>query len=136
MKTTRELEHQIRSSKGPSVLQSEDFSAPTLRDYLRELLAARDLTPGEAIQLCNLDRGYGYQMFNGIRRPTREMLLTLSIQLQLTEREAQRLLKLAGRPALYARSRRDAAVLYCLSHRLTPAESEELLHEVEAAPGE
>ncbi len=86
------------------------------------------MTVIQAIQCCNLDRSYGYQLFNGTRRPTRDVLLTLAIQLGLSEAETQRLLKLAGRPVLYARNRRDAAVLYCLSHKLSPAEAEELIN--------
>lgn len=124
---TNELEQKIRSGKDPSVLDSGDLSAPELSDYLRSVLEEHDMTVIQAIQCCNLDRSYGYQMFNGTRRPTRDVLLTLAIQLGLSEEETQRLLKLAGRPVLYARNRRDAAVLYCLSHRLSPAEAEDLI---------
>lgn len=134
MKTTRELEHRIRAGKEPALLAAEEFVPPALSDYLRELLAQRGMTTAEAIQRCNLDRSYGYQLFNGTRRPTRNMLLTLSLHLRLTEREAQRLLKLAGRPVLYARNRRDAAILYSLSHRLSHAEAEELLSGLEVEP--
>lgn len=130
MKGTAELEHKIRSGETPSVLLDGDFDAPELADYLRGLLEERGLTVGQAVRLCNLDRSYGYQMFNGTRRPTRAALLTLAIRLELGEEEAQRLLKLAGRPVLYARNRRDAAVLYCLSHRLPPEEAGELMSEM------
>ena len=131
MKTTRELEHRIRSAKTPDVLSSPGFEPLDLTACLRRILEEHSITVGEAIQRCNLDRSYGYQLFNGTRRPTRDMLLTLSIHLGLAEEEVQRLLKLAGRPVLYARNRRDAAILYCLSHRLPPAEAEELLHGLE-----
>lgn len=134
MKTTHELEQKIRSGKDPSLLDGGDFSLPELSDYLHTILKAHDMTVIQAIQRCNLDRSYGYQLFNGTRRPTRDMLLTLAIHLGLTERETQRLLKLAGRPVLYARNRRDAAVLYCLSHRLSHAETEELLNGLEVEP--
>ena len=59
------------------------------------------------------------------------LLLTLALRLGLTEEETQRLLKLAGRPVLYARNRRDAALLYGLNHRLSLAETEELLGSLE-----
>ncbi|MDE7220464.1 MAG: helix-turn-helix domain-containing protein [Oscillospiraceae bacterium] len=134
MKTTRELEHKIRVSKDASVLADADFNMPELSGYLRELLRERGLTAGEAIRRCNLDRSYGYQLFNGTRRPTRDMLLVLSFQLRLGEQQAQRLLKLAGRPVLYARNRRDAALLYGLGHRLTLAQAEELLASLEEVP--
>ncbi len=127
MRPTHELEQEIRSSKDQSVLNSADFSAPELSDYLHTILKDHGMTVIQAIRCCNLDRSYGYQMFNGTRRPPRDVLLTLAIRLGLTEAEVQRLLKLAGKPVLYARNRRDAAILYCLSHRLTLTEAEELL---------
>lgn len=127
MKTTRELEHKIRSCKEPGGLLRGEWEEMTLTGYLHDLLEQRKLTVGEVIQRCNLDRSYGYQLFNGTRRPTRDVLLHLAVQLRLSETEAQRLLKLAGRPVLYARNRRDAALLYSFSHRLTPAQTAELL---------
>lgn len=134
MKTTRELEQKIRSCKDASALAGPDFDTPELTEYLRQLLNERHITVGEIIQRCNLDRGYGYQLFNGTRRPTRDMLLVLSFQLRLSEKQTQRLLKLAGRPALYVRNRRDAALLYAINRRLTLDETEELLSELGVEP--
>lgn len=128
MKTTRELEHSIRSCKDPSaLLEQEELS---LTEYLRILLDQRSLSVIEVIRRCNLERSYGYQLFNGTRRPTRDILLTMALQLELSEVETQRILKLAGRPVLYARNRRDAAILYSISHHLTPVQTEELLSEL------
>lgn len=129
--TTLELENRIRTSGDPEILRGGEFDGMELTDYLHRLLEDRQLDVRAVIQRCNLDRSYGYQLFNGTRRPTRDTLLTLAVHLALTEEETQRLLKLAGRPVLYARNRRDAALLYCISHRLTPAQCEELLAELE-----
>lgn len=127
MKTTQELEQQIRRSPAPVILRDPAFGGADLTAYLRGLLEARGRSVQDIILRCNLDRSYGYQLFNGTRTPTRDFLLLLSVVLQLPEEEAQRLLKLAGRPALYPRNRRDAAVLYALSHRLSLDEANALL---------
>ena len=127
MISTQELEHQIRESKEPSVLAGDAFSAPDLAVYLGELLRSHGVTVQDVVVGCNLDRSYGYQLFNGTRRPTRDFLLRLALLLHLPEEETQRLLKIAGRQPLYARSRRDAAVLYALTHGLTAEETGELL---------
>ncbi|MGN1004514.1 MAG: helix-turn-helix domain-containing protein [Oscillospiraceae bacterium] len=124
---TKELEHQIRESSEPSVLAGDAFSAPDLSAYLRDLLHSHGFTVQDVVVGCNLDRSYGYQLFNGTRRPTRDFLLRLALLLHLPEEETQRLLKIAGRQPLYARSRRDAAVLYALTHGLTAEETGELL---------
>lgn len=129
--TTLELENRIRTSGDPEILRGGEFDGMELTDYLHRLLEDRQLDVRVVIQRCNLDRSYGYQLFNGTRRPTRDTLLTLAVHLALTEEETQRLLKLAGRPVLYARNRRDAALLYCISHRLTPTQCEGLLAELE-----
>ena len=127
MRSTQELEHQIRQSTDPSLLRGDAFSAPSLAVYLNELLRRRGLTVRDVVIGCNLDRSYAYQLFNGTRRPTRNFLLRLALLLRLREEETQRLLKIAGRPPLYARSRRDAAVLYALTHGLTAEAAQDLM---------
>lgn len=111
-------------------MKGDAFSAPSLAAYLGELLHSRCLTVQDVVVGCNLDRSYGYQLFNGTRKPTRNFLLRLALLLRLSENEAQRLLKIAERRPLYARNRRDAAVLYGLTHRLTEDETQELLAEL------
>ena len=83
MKTTHELEHQIRSGKDPAMLDGGEFSPPPLPEYLHTILKEHDMTVIQAIQRCNLDRSYGYQLFNGTRRPTRDFLLLLALSLSL-----------------------------------------------------
>lgn len=134
MKTTSELEHNIRSAAGPDVLMEQESDQLSLTSYLHMLLERRGLSVGSVIRQCSLDRSYGYQLFNGTRRPTRDMLVALALQLEFTEEETQRLLKLAGRPVLYARNKRDAALLYSLTHRLTLAQAEELMAGSEVSP--
>ena len=128
--STKELEHQIRESWEPSLLTGDVFSIPDLLVYLTDLLHQRGLTVQDVVVGCNLDRSYGYQLFNGTRRPTRNFLLRLALLLRLSDEEAQRLLNIAGRQPLYVRRRRDAAVLYALSHGLTVEETEELLEDI------
>jgi len=130
MKSTKALQHMIQSSDSPAVLIGEEFDPLKLSEYLQDLLRRRNIPVKDIIRRCNLDRSYGYQLFNGTRRPTRDVLMVLSLELGLKEREAQRLLQIAGRSPLYARCRRDAAVLYGLSHRLSTSEVHELLLEL------
>ena len=127
MRTTKELEHEIRTSSTPAALAGDDFHVPSPEAYLNGLLQKHGLTVQDIIVGCNLDRSYAYQLFNGTRTPTRNFLLRLALLLKLTEAEAQQLLKIAGRQPLYARNRRDAAVLYGLTHGLTAEETEDLL---------
>ena len=130
MKSTRELEHQIRESTTAQALAGADYAMPSLPIYLSSLLHRHRLTVQDVVVRCNLDRSYAYQLFNGTRRPSRGFLLRLALLLKLGEDETQRLLKIAGRQPLYARSRRDAAVLYGLTHDLTEEAVQDLLAEL------
>lgn len=127
MKTTDELHSAIRASETPALLAGAEFARPELRSTLSRLLEERGWRAADAIRACYLERSYGYQMFNGTRPPTRNFLLRLALALELGEEETQRLLRRAGRPELYPRSRYDAAVLYGLTHRLSMEETDELL---------
>lgn len=127
MKSTDELHSAIRASETPALLAGAEFARPELSNTLSRLLEERGWRAADAIRACYLERSYGYQMFNGTRPPTRNFLLRLALALELGEEEAQRLLRRAGRPELYPRSRADAAVLYGLTHRLSLEETDELL---------
>ena len=130
MKPTGELEHEIIDSAGPRLLAGQEFSPPGAADYLGELLRRYGVSVKDIIRRCNLERSYGYQLFNGTRRPTRDVLMVLSLELGLSGEETRRLFELTGRAPLYARRRRDAAGLDGLSHGLSPADVHELLLEL------
>ena len=131
MTSTGELEHQIRMSETPAVLIEKSYESPGIVVYINNLLYERSLTVQDVIVGCNLSRSYAYQLLNGNRAPTKSFLLKLAFMLKLPETEAQRLLKIAGRHPLYARNRRDAAILYGLSHGMTADETEGLLRSLD-----
>lgn len=133
MKTTEELSRMIRRGSQERLAGAE-FETPTPGEYLRELLQARELSTRSVIRRCNLDRSYCYQLLNGTRVPSRELIVRLALELRFTEAETQRLLKLAQRPVLYARNRRDAAVLYGLTHGLGADQVNALLRDLGEEP--
>lgn len=130
MKSTKALENEIQDSTDYGLLKGEDFSLPKWADYMSGLLWQRNLQVKDMIFRCNLERGYGYQIFNGIRPPTRDILMILALILELDVQEARRMFELAGRAPLYARCRRDAAVLFGLSHKMSEVDVHELLLEL------
>lgn len=130
MKSTKELENDIQESADFGLLKGEDFSPPKWTDYMNGLLQQRELRVKDVIFRCNLERSYGYQIFNGARRPTRDTLMILALILGLDAQETRRMFELAGRAPLYARCRRDAAVLFGLSHQMSESDVHELLLEL------
>lgn len=130
MKSTGMLEHEILDSVDCGLLSGEDFLLPKWTDYMQGILQERNLRVKDVIFRCNLERSYGYQIFNGTRRPTRDILMVLALVLGLDTGETKRMFELAGRAPLYARCRRDAAVLYGLTHGMTETDVHELLLEL------
>lgn len=86
----------------------------TLSDYLMQLLKQKKLKRARVIQDSGLEKAYVYQIFKGEKRPSRDKLIALAFGLHLNIEETQRMLKLGGCSELYARTKRDALILFCI----------------------
>ncbi len=119
------------------------FKSPDLETYLQEnashlcvpsfhtLLSSfceqRGAIPSRVIEQAQIERTYGYQLFNGTRSPSRDKVLQLAIGLGLNADETQQLLRAAGRSPLYPRLKRDAVILYGLRKKLSLLAVQEIL---------
>lgn len=117
MKTAKILE-ELENNKDYDERMIVDNAPPKLHDLLNDYLETEKLTKAEAIRRLNVDRNYGYQMFNGKRIPTRNMLIRLALMLKLDIEQTDYLLKLAGKPMLYVRNVVDARVFYSIKHKM------------------
>ena len=116
----KELDTYLETHTKPD--DSMDF-AGCFQHYLK----IRDLKKADVIRAAQLDRTYAYQILNGIRKPNRDKILALCIAAGLTLRETQRCLECAGEGILYARSSRDAIVIYGIEHHMDVMRINELL---------
>ena len=119
-----------------SYLDSTDASLPPVSTpaYLSQLLKEHKLTKRTVIQEAGLERSTGYMIFLGKRNPKRNTLLSIALAMQLTLQETQRLLKIAQRGELDPKSRRDAAIVYCIHHHLKPIDAGILLDQIGEEP--
>ena len=117
-----------------NTLMKRLFKAADLEDYLQgnenQLMTTgfqallksycdrRKLLPARVIEQAQIERTYGHQLFNGTRRPSRDKVLQLAIGLSLSVEETQRLLRAAGKSALYPRLKRDAVILFGIQRKL------------------
>lgn len=69
----------------------------------------------------------GYQIFSGVRNPSRDSLIAICIAMRLELAEAQNLLKYAGFGQLYARNVRDSVLIHGICKKLTVPQINELL---------
>ena len=101
----------------------------TLPDYLKRLCNERGLVAARVISEAQIERSYGYQIFRGIRKPSRDKILQLAFGMHLNIEETTKLLRIAGRSPLYPRLKRDAIIAYCLKEQLSVYETQEYLGE-------
>lgn len=95
-------------------LDSHQLGEPSLPDYLNALLAEKNLKRAQVVRMANLNETFGYQIFMGMRNPSRNKLLQIAFAMALTLRETNRMLKAGGVSSLYSKSRRDAIIIFCL----------------------
>ena len=131
MRTTRELFTNIRRMASPKELDKEDFDDVDFPAYLQNVMNERGIKPSDLIVQMNMEKSYFYQILKGRRAPGREFLIHLSFLLKLNLDETQRLLKMANRQPLYPRLKKDAAVIYGITHKMDYEEYEELLQSLE-----
>lgn len=131
------------NEKNTDTLQQELMSTNNLDHFLTENDASfRDVPLQEAIQRIFDEKGmskaqlakqsgisevYLHQLFSGRRFPSRSRLLCLCFGLGATVDEAQSLLQQARHAPLYSRDRRDAIIIFALSHHMTLFEANDKL---------
>ena len=129
LRTSELLRRLFRTTSFDRFLQEEgdSVSMPPFHEYLCRLCGERGEVREHVIRRADIERTYGHQIFRGIRQPSRDKVLQLAFGFRLNPEEAQRLLIAAQKRQLYPKLRRDAAILYGLSHRLAITEVQELL---------
>lgn len=129
MKNTGDLIEQLKNRRKDDLdfLKEKEYECPKLCYYLADLLYSHGMTSAEYIAIMNLDRSYGYQLLNGRRNPSRELLIRTAILLKQNLEETQRLLKIGNREVLYPRVRKDAIAIFAIEKGLSLPEYQELI---------
>ncbi len=94
-------------------------SAPSLADLLNQYLAEKNLVRSKVVSQAQINNTFGYQIFTGARQASRDKILALAFAMRLDLRETNRLLQAGGANNLYAKSRRDAIIIFCIDHEYT-----------------
>lgn len=115
---TTELEEKLNNPGAFDEITIEDNAPPELTDVLSKYINEKKMNKADIIRILNVDRNYGYQMFNGTRVPTRNCLIQISLILKLDTDQLGYLLRLAGKSQLYVRNVVDARVFYAVKHHM------------------
>lgn len=134
-KNTGQLLQELMDSNDLNRVLSENdtsFREDSLKDALQRLFDARDISKATLAKNSGISEVYLHQVFSGRRSPSRNRLLCLCFGLRAEVEEAQRLLQHAHHAPLYPLDRRDAILIYGLSHGLTLPEVNDALFNANA----
>ena len=112
-KLTEELLNELLDV--PSIdgyIREHDFAAPSLSDYLKQLLQEKGLERSRVVRMADLNETFGYQIFTGARHPSRNKVLQIAFAMALTLKETNRALTAAGANVLNCKDRRDAIIIF------------------------
>lgn len=135
-KSTDELNKLLPKMPIKKYLSENDasFNKMTLPQMLESILKSNGISQVNAIKAANLERTFGYQIFKGIKQPSRDTLIKICIGMKAnTEQTRALLLKLKAAP-LYSKDKRDSVILYGIMHKLNLSEINELLYDNNLKP--
>ena len=133
-KTTEDLlKTLLRTDEYSQFQELKDNGIVSLAEHLDALLDQKETSKAEVIYRARLDTVYGYQIFNGTRKPSRDKLLQLAFGFPLTYKETLTLLRIAGVGSLYVRRRRDSIIIFALNKGFSIEHLNELLEQEDEA---
>ena len=121
-KDTNDLQKELTSAPDLSRFLSENeehFINENFADLLQALFQKSGLSKAALAKRAGTSKVYLYQIFSGDRTPSRDRTICLCFGLSATLEETQELLKHSGLAQLYAKDRRDAIIIYGLSHAMS-----------------
>ena len=133
-KTTEDLlKTLLRTDEYSQFQELKDNGVVSLAEHLDALLDQKETSKAEVIYRAGLDTVYGYQIFNGTRKPSRDKLLQLAFGFPLTYKETLTLLRIAGVGSLYVHRRRDSIIIFALNKGFSLEQLNELLEQEDEA---
>jgi len=131
LKTTQELLHHLKDTDDIQKYldaNSGELINETTENYLAGLLETKRLKISDVARLSG-QGDYVYKVFGGSRKASRDILLAISVGMNLSLPEAQLLLRVAREVQLDPRNRRDSVVIYALGNSLAIDKANEVLYD-------
>lgn len=126
---TEELFQDLLSSPCPKAFVDKNrISHRSLSEYLQQLLEEKNLERSKVVREAGINETFGYQIFKGTRKASRNKILQLAFAMHLSLRETDRLLQAAGLNELYCKTRRDAIIIFCVQKGYSLQKTDEELY--------
>lgn len=118
-KDTDQLQQELMESPDlQRFLQENDgmFKERDLAALLDQFLEKKQITKAELAKRAGMSEVYLYQLYTGRRFPSRSRMLSLCLGASATLEETQGILRQCGFATLYPANRRDAIIIYGITH--------------------
>ena len=129
---TQELLNRLETEDDIALFFKEnegEFLTIDLRELLNELVAHKELKLSDIVRKSG-QGDYVYKIFNGDRKPSRDILIGIAIGMNLTFKETQFVLRIAKQAALDPRDKRDSILIYSINTGLEYPKVNDLLSEM------
>lgn len=136
MKQTSDLINELNSTSSiDQYLKANEnvVHNPPVSAYLCALVESKGLSKSQILKNANINAIYGYQIFAGKRKASRNKLINLCIGAEFVLEEINEVLRLAEFSPLHPKSIRDSIIIFGINNNYTIYQiNEELyLHEQE-----
>lgn len=131
-KETKEMLEQLKAAESLDGYLRENEGQlidGTIREQLEAALRETGFTKAEVLRRAEINDIYGYQLFAGTRKPSRDKLIALCIGMSLTLDRTQTLLKVTGFAPLYAKNKRDSILIFGIQNKQTVFELNTALYD-------
>lgn len=122
------LNNIVNSRRVESLLAKDADNEKDLGSYLTAKLAEKGLRKSEVIKAAQLNETFGYQIFSGSRKPSRNYIIALGLAMGLDVHDLRLALCHGDAGDLYAKNRRDAIIIFCASHGYSLVQTDEELY--------
>lgn len=135
-KTTGELLKLLKSNTLDSYLSDNagEFAESPMCSYINAVIEEKNLKKSDIIKKSGIQTNYAYQILSGLKKPSRDKLLSLCIGMNLTSDEAQTLLKHCGYSPLYPRNKRDCIIISALESHISVVKCNIILDDYNLSP--
>lgn len=127
---TDNLLKELKNSKDIQAFfdENEDkFIKETPLSFLNHIIDTKNMTVARVAKISGSTE-YVYKIFNGTRKPSRNILLAIAFGAELSFEETQLLLRISKQAVLDSRDKRDSIIIYGLINHLSIYEVDDLLY--------
>lgn len=107
----------------------ESFIKKNAKKHWENLLKKSEMTKSDIINKSDIGYTYFYDIIRGEKCPSRDKIVRLILSMNLSLDECQNTLKLYNWSQLYAKDKRDSAIIYAINHQMTVWQLNEMMSE-------